>query len=136
MASPPASPPILPLIVSVSIGGAVGAVARFLLSRFAAERFPDHAWLGTLAANLIGCFLIGVGMYAAADLGRLSPTWRALLVTGFLGGLTTFSTFGHEAVALSRGEGWPLAAVHLAANVLGGLTLVWLGRKTGELLLT
>ena len=131
----PIATPVGWLIAAVALGGAAGAVCRYLTSRWAAERFPDHVWLGTLAANLAGCFLIGLAMYAAAERGQLSEATRALLITGFLGGLTTFSTFGHEAVALGRGEGLPIAALHLSANVLGGLALVWAGRRVGTILL-
>ncbi|NNJ27911.1 putative fluoride ion transporter CrcB [Planctomycetes bacterium LzC2] len=123
------------MIAAVALGGAVGAVSRYLVSRYAADRWPAHAWLGTLAVNLAGCFLIGLAMYAAAERGQLSPAVRALLITGFLGGLTTFSTFGHEAVALGRGEGAPIALLHVGANVLGGLALVWAGRRVGTVLL-
>ncbi|QDT16109.1 fluoride efflux transporter CrcB [Alienimonas californiensis] len=138
MTAPPADPeatPLALLIVAVAVGGAAGAVCRFLVSRAAAERFPVHPWLGTLAVNLAGCFLIGLAMYAAAERGRLSPATRGLIVTGFLGGLTTFSTFGQEAVSLVRGERLPIALLHVGANVLGGLALVWAGRRVGTILL-
>ncbi|MFH5803529.1 fluoride efflux transporter CrcB [Alienimonas sp. DA493] len=137
-APPPADAAATPgvwLIAAVAVGGAAGAVCRYLVSRAAAERFPTHPWLGTLAVNLAGCFLIGLAMYAAADRGRLSPAMRGLIVTGFLGGLTTFSSFGQEAVALVRGERLPVALLQVGANVLGGLALVWAGRRVGTILL-
>lgn len=123
------------LVAAVAVGGAVGAVCRYAVGRVAAHAVPNHVWIGTLAVNLAGCFLIGLAMYAATDRGHLSPALRALLVTGFLGGLTTFSSFGQEAVALGRGEGLPIAALHVSANVLGGLALVWAGRRVGTILL-
>ena len=100
----PAAPGWL-LVTAVAAGGAVGAVVRYGVSRWAVGRFPEHAWLGTLAVNLAGCFLIGAATYAAAEKGTLSPAARAAVISGFLGGLTTFSTFGLEAVALGRGAG-------------------------------
>ena len=124
-----ASPALL--IAAVAVGGAAGAVCRYAVGRWTAGRFPEHAWLGTLAVNLAGCFLIGAAMYAAAERGHLSPATRALLITGFLGGLTTFSSFGQEAIALGRGEGFPIAALQVALNVVGGLALVWVGRRVG-----
>ena len=124
----PAGPGWL-LVSAVAVGGAVGAVCRYGVSRWAAGRFPEHAWLGTLAVNLAGCFLIGAATYAAAEKGTLSPAARAAMISGFLGGLTTFSTFGLEAVTLGRGAGFGAAAVQVGANVGGGLVLVWLGRR-------
>ena len=125
-----ADPPTWLLVAAVAAGGAAGAVCRFGVGAFAAAKIPSHPWLGTLAVNLAGCFLIGFASYAAVGRGILGPTGRAAAVTGFLGGLTTFSTFGQEAVTLGRGEdGLPLAALHVALNVGGGLLLVWCGRR-------
>ena len=124
----PAGPGWL-LVSAVAVGGAVGAVVRYGVGRWAVGRFPEHAWLGTLAVNLAGCFLIGAASYAAAEKGSLSPAVRAAVITGFLGGLTTFSTFGLEAVTLGRGAGLGVATLHVGSNVGGGLTLVWLGRR-------
>jgi CrcB protein len=76
---------------------------------------------GTLAANLIGGYLIGVALGVFAAYPHLSPEWRLFAVTGFLGGLTTFSTFSGEAMLLlQRGEyGWALA--HSALHLLGSI---------------
>ena len=139
MTTPPPDPaaatsPAL-LVAAVAVGGAAGAVCRYAVGRWAAGRFPEHAWLGTVAVNLAGCFLIGAAMFAAAERGHLSAATRALLITGFLGGLTTFSSFGQEAVALGRGDGFAIAALQVALNVVGGLALVWAGRRVGMALL-
>lgn len=128
-AVPATDPPVWALLIAVACGGAAGAVCRFGVGLLAAAKVPSHPWLGTLAVNLAGCVLIGFASYAAVGRGILGPTGRAVAVTGFLGGLTTFSTFGQEAVALGRGEeGVPLAALHVSLNVGGGLLLVWCGR--------
>jgi CrcB protein len=86
--------------------------------------------LGTLAANLIGAYLVGVAIAFFAWRTDLSPLWRLALITGFLGGLTTFSTYSAEVVnALARGEpGWALATA--ASHLLGSLLLTALGLAT------
>ena len=126
----PPAPPVWLLFAAVGAGGAAGAVSRFAVSLAAAAWVPRAAWLGTLAANWAGCLLIGVVLHAAASEDRVGPLFRAVAVTGFLGGLTTFSTFGAEAVSLGRGDGGgPLAALHVGLNVGGGLLLVWCGGR-------
>jgi CrcB protein len=90
--------------------------------------------LGTLVANLVGGYLMGISMGLVALGGLLSPELRLLVTTGFLGGLTTFSTFSAESVTLfSRGEyGW--ASLHLLGHVLGSLLMTALGLLTVQLL--
>ena len=120
-------------IASICAGASLGALLRWFL----AGRFnPMHPFLppGTLAANLIGGYLVGVAVALFAALPGLSPQWRLFVITGFLGGLTTFSTFSAEVVAqLQQGRpGWALAtaALHLAGSlaltVLGIATVGWL----------
>lgn len=120
-------------IASICAGASLGALLRWFL----AGRFnPMHPLLppGTLAANLIGGYLVGVAVALFAALPGLSPQWRLFVITGFLGGLTTFSTFSAEVVAqLQQGRpGWALAtaALHLvgslALTVLGIATVGWL----------
>jgi fluoride exporter len=117
-------------IAAVGIGAAVGAWMRWVLSVILNPLLPTLP-LGTLAANLVGGLLIGIVMGLAAPL-NLSVTLRLLIVTGFLGGLTTFSTFSAESVgSLMRGEyGW--AALHLLGHLVGSLVLtgvgLWIGR--------
>ena len=120
-------------IASICAGASLGALLRWFL----AGRFnPMHPFLppGTLAANLIGGYLVGVAIAVFASLPDLSPQWRLFVVTGFLGGLTTFSTFSAEVVAqLQQGRpGWALATtvMHLAGSLfltaLGIVTVTWL----------
>jgi CrcB protein len=116
-------------IISISAGASVGALIRWYL----AGRFnPFHPYLppGTLAANLIGGYLIGVAIAVFASLPDLSPQWRLFVVTGFLGGLTTFSTFSAEVVTqLQQGRpGWALATAFL--HLAGSLALTALGIAT------
>ncbi len=97
---------------AVGIGAAIGAWGRWGLSLMLNALFPFLP-LGTLVANLVGGYLMGISMGLVALGGLLSPELRLLVTTGFLGGLTTFSTFSAESVTLfSRGEyGW--ASLHL-----------------------
>ena len=120
--------PLLPSFLAVGIGAAIGAWLRWGLSEWLASR--SHIPYGTLAANLIGGFLVGIAVAAFADRADIAPAWRLLIVTGFLGGLTTFSTFSAESVALiMRGSvGWALA--HAAAHLFGSLALTAIGIAT------
>lgn len=106
---------------AVGIGAALGAWLRWGLALWLA---PVHGklQLGTLLANLAGGFLIGVALAFFSSWPQLSPEWRLFAVTGFLGGLTTFSTFSGEAMLLlQRGDyAWALAhsALHLAGSIV------------------
>ncbi len=125
--------PLSPLVLaSVAAGGAAGSVARYLVSVGAVGLGFSSFW-GTLAVNVLGSFAIGL----LAELfvrETAPPALRSLLITGFLGGFTTFSAFSLEVVGLGR-EGAGLALAYVAASVLvsvaaclGGVTLVrwWL----------
>lgn len=120
-------------VAAISLGAALGALARWGLGLGL-----NHLWPalppGTLVANLVGGYLIGVAMAAFATQPDLSPAWRLFVITGFLGGLTTFSTFSAEVVtALQQGRfGWAGATV--ATHVLGSLVLTLAGIATVALL--
>jgi len=86
--------------------------------------------LGTLAANLIGAYLIGMAVGFFNDWPQLSPEWRLLVVTGFLGGLTTFSTFSAEAVALLQQRDYIAALLHSGTHLLGSIALCIAGLAT------
>ena len=89
----------------ICLGGAAGTAARHLLTLWSNERVDAQFPYGTLAVNLIGCFLISVVAQAAAA-GEWSPTLRLALVTGVLGGFTTYSAFNHETLRLfAQGNG-------------------------------
>ena len=113
-------------LAMIALGATSGAWLRWGLSAWLNPRLP-HLPLGTLASNLIGGYLVGFAVAYFAANTDLAPEWRLLAVTGFLGGLTTFSTFSAEVVQLLQanrfGEGLLLALVHL----LGSLLLTALG---------
>lgn len=120
-------------IVAIGIGAALGAWLRWVLGNQLNALWPALP-AGTLAANLVGGYLIGVAMALLATQPTLPPEWRLFVVTGFLGGLTTFSTFSAEVVQqlLDGRPGWALATV--AVHVAGSLALTLLGIGTVALL--
>ncbi len=111
----------------VALGGAIGAVARHGITLAMAARGGGGGWPGTLAVNLLGCFLIGVA-WRFLDQPAFPPALRALLISGLLGAFTTFSAFGLDAISLLETRRPGLAAVYLLVSVGGGLLLVVLGR--------
>jgi CrcB protein len=119
--------------LAVGAGAAIGAWVRWGLSVMLNASFPSLP-LGTLVANLVGAYLIGLFMGFSAFSTTLAPEIRLFLVTGLLGGLTTFSTFSAEAVTLlTRGQyGW--ATTHILVHVLGSLALTGLGLLTVQLI--
>jgi CrcB protein len=120
-------------ICVIALGASLGALLRWYLAvRFNAS-FPQLP-LGTLAANVLGGYLIGIALAVFLAFPGLSPEWRLLTVTGFLGGLTTFSTFSAEVVtALMQGRGlWALSTI--AAHVLGSIVMTLLGVGTVRLI--
>jgi CrcB protein len=120
---------------AVAAGAALGALLRWQLGERLNALLPTLP-LGTLAANLLGGYLVGVALAVIAALPTLSPEWRLFVITGFLGGLTTFSTFSAEIVQqLQQGRlGWALAgiAAHLGGSLVAtaaGIGTVWLLRR-------
>lgn len=116
-------------ILAISIGASVGAVIRWLLGLFLNSLFPTLP-LGTLAANLIGGYLIGLAMALFAGHPGLAPEWRLLIITGFLGGLTTFSTFSAEVTVLLQQSRFVWAGLAISAHVAGSLAMTLLGLAT------
>lgn len=110
----------------ISIGAALGALLRWRLGVLLNPVFPTLP-LGTLCANLLGGLLIGLALEYSALNASVSPALRLAAITGFLGGLTTFSTFSAETVTLlmRREIGWSLATI--GAHVLGSLAMTTLG---------
>jgi CrcB protein len=115
--------------LAIGIGATLGAWLRWGLSLWFNPLLSSLP-LGTLAANLGGGYLIGIAVGVFQDLPALAPEWRLLVVTGFLGGLTTFSTFSAEAMLLlQRGEyGWGLA--HASVHLLGSVAFCIAGLAT------
>jgi len=114
---------------AVGVGSACGAWLRWWLGLRLNPLFPTVP-LGTLAANLLGGYLVGVAVALFAQNESLSPEWRLLAITGFLGGLTTFSTYSAEVVTLlSRGQ-VPWAIGTAVIHLVGSFSLTALGIAT------
>lgn len=120
-------------ILAISVGASVGAVLRWLLGTSLNALFPAIP-PGTLAANLIGGYLIGMAIAFFTQHPALSPEWRLLVITGFLGGLTTFSTFSAEVTTLMQQGRWLWAAMAVSIHVAGSLLMTFLGLATVTLL--
>jgi CrcB protein len=111
---------------AVSLGAGIGALLRWQL----AARFDTTIWslpLGTLLANWIGAFLIGIAMAWISNDPRIPEHWRLFVMTGFLGGLTTFSTFSAEVVVFVQEGRWLSAATEILAHVAGSVVFTLLG---------
>ncbi|HEX9008729.1 MAG TPA: fluoride efflux transporter CrcB [Holophagaceae bacterium] len=120
--------------LAVGLGAALGAWLRWGLGNVLNAAFPTLP-MGTLAANLIGGYVIGLAVAFFGQHPGLSPEARLFIITGFLGGLTTFSTFSAEAVGLlTRGEVF-WALVHMGSHLGGSLLLTWLGMLTVKAIL-
>ena len=120
-------------ILAISLGASAGAVLRWLLGRALNTLFPLIP-IGTLAANLLGGYLIGVALAVFAALPQLAPEWRLLIITGFLGGLTTFSTFSAEVTTLLQQGRLQWAGAAITIHVVGSLSMTILGMATVALL--
>jgi len=115
--------------IAVGLGAAIGAWLRWGLGLWLNPALPELP-LGTLSANLVGGYLVGLAVAFFMQHPGLSPEWRLLIITGFLGGLTTFSTFSAETVTLlARGQyAWSMAII--AAHLGGSLLMTVLGMQT------
>lgn len=115
-------------IIAISLGASIGALSRWQLSLWLNQGQTVLPW-GTLAANWIGAWLVGVAVVFFQSQTQLDPAWRLALVTGFLGALTTFSTFSAEVVSMLQHARYLLAFGTAALHLLGSLALTLLGMK-------
>lgn len=117
----------------VCLGSAVGGGARYLLSSWLTERWGSSFPYGTLAANVLGSFLIGALMYAGGEAGLLSATALLALTTGVMGGFTTYSTFSYQTLEALRAGHWAVAVSNMVVTLLGCLlacSLGWYGARS------
>jgi len=120
------------IVLAVALGGAIGSALRFLLSKLIQEQFGISFPVGTLFVNLVGAFLIGFFFSYLVEKLALNPYARALLITGLLGGLTTFSTYSYESFSLLiEGETLKFFIYTIGTNILGFL-FTFLGYILGE----
>lgn len=120
-------------VLVICAGASLGALLRWVLGTSLNMLFPAIP-LGTLLANLIGGYLIGLVLVVFSGLPELSPAWRLFMITGLLGGLTTFSTFSVEVTILIQQNKWLLALTAISLHVLGSLLMTILGVWTATTL--
>ncbi len=112
--------------LAIALGGALGAMARFGVSSWANEHFDHRYPLGTLLVNVVGSFVMGVFYVLIIERGVLPAEWRALIMTGFLGAFTTFSTYSLDALNLWQAGNTGLALGYIFMSVVSCLLAVWL----------
>lgn len=124
---------IISKVVAVGVGGMLGSILRFtvgeiVIASVGYPRFP----LATLIVNIVGCFLIGLIATASQHSQYMTSEARLFLITGILGGFTTFSAFGLESYSLLRAGNTTLAFLNISFQLIGGLAAVGLGVVTGS----
>jgi CrcB protein len=114
-------------VLSIAIAGLLGTLARYWLSGWADARWGATFPIGTLIVNLTGCLLIGFLFHATGEKYLVDPVLRSAVLVGFLGGFTTFSSFGIQTFALLRDGEMFLAGVNVLVSNVAGLLMVWAG---------
>ena len=116
----------MPTTLAICIGASLGALARWRLALWFNHGHALIPW-GTLVANWVGAYIIGMAVVYFQNQTQIDPVWRLAIVTGFLGALTTFSTFSVEVVSMLQHGKWMLAAGTTSLHVFGSLLLTWAG---------
>jgi len=116
----------------ILLGGGVGSLARYVAGSAIMTRFGSRFPLGTMAVNVTGSFLIGLLMTLLTERWQPHPNWRLLLVVGFLGGYTTFSSFEWETFSAVREGGFWIGLANVLGSVAFGYAAVWLGALVGR----
>lgn len=114
-------------IVLVGIGGAIGSICRYLTSIFISRHYPSVFPFATFTANILGCFIIGILLGLFERHQPVNPDLKFLLITGFCGGYTTFSTFSSENLALLHAGNYQTAFTYILFSLLTGILCVWAG---------
>jgi CrcB protein len=115
--------------IAICVGASLGALSRWQLGLWLSTPHATLPW-GTLVANWVGAYAIGVAMVFFQSQTHIDPAWRLAIVTGFLGALTTFSTFSLEVVTLLQQGRWALAAGSAGLHLFGSLLLTWAGIRS------
>ncbi len=111
----------------VTLGGGIGAVSRYIFGSLVARFYSGTFPAGTFLINVTGSFLIGVLMTLLLNRSALDPNWRLFLVTGILGGYTTFSSFEWEALTTLQTGAAAVSLLYIGSSVVLGLAAAWLG---------
>jgi len=121
-------------VLFIGLAGLVGTLCRYWLSGVLARRYGETFPAGTLAVNVAGCFFIGFLFYMLQERYLVGQTARTVVLVGFLGGFTTFSSYGLQTFTLLRDGEFAYAAANVGASNLLGLLLVWGGYALAKLL--
>ena len=111
----------------IALAGLAGTLLRYWLSGVVARQYGETFPWGTMAVNVIGCFLAGAVFYLTEERFLVSPAVRSVILIGFLGGFTTFSSYGLQTFTLLRDGELGLATLNIAASNVLGLLMVWTG---------
>jgi fluoride exporter len=111
----------------IGLAGFLGTLSRYWMSGLIAKRYGETFPMGTLVVNLLGCFLIGLLFYLFEERFLVNQTVRTAVLIGFLGGFTTFSSFGLQTFTLLQDGEFGLAILNMTASNIAGLLLVWAG---------
>jgi len=121
-------------IFLIGLAGFIGTIARYWFSGVVARRYGETYPYGTLAVNLVGCFLVGLLFHLMQDRYLVNQNLRSIVLIGFLGGFTTFSSYGLQTFTLLQDREIGLAMLNLAASNVLGLFLVWAGYTLAKVL--
>ena len=119
-------------LIAIAVGGALGALSRFGISMLASNQSQSSFPYGTLVANLAGCAVIGFAFVWLSQLPDSHGIWKGLLITGFLGALTTFSTFSLDLLLLLQSGAIAKGLLYLLLNVVGCLAMVTISFYIGK----
>lgn len=121
------------MILAVAAGGLAGTLIRFGVASWVSANWPKHFYLATIGVNLLGCLLIGYLYATFLVRPDISPEWRGGLIIGFLGALTTFSSFSLDGLRLLESGQLATTFGYISISVLGGLLAAWAGLALGRL---
>lgn len=118
----------------IGLAGFIGTLMRYWMSGIVARRYGETFPAGTLLVNLVGCFLVGLLFYILQERFLVNQTVRTVILIGFLGGFTTFSSFGLQTFTLLQDREVGLALLNLGIANAGGVFLVWAGYTLGKII--
>ena len=118
----------------IGLAGFIGTLSRYWMSGVVARRYGETFPMGTLVVNLVGCFLVGLLFYTLEERFLVNQTARTVVLIGFLGGFTTFSSFGMQTFTLLRDGEVGFAILNMTASNFVGLLLVWAGYTVAKVL--
>jgi CrcB protein len=113
--------------ILIGLAGLIGTLLRYWLSGFVARRYGETFPLGTMAVNVLGCLLAGAIFNLTEERFLINPTLRTVILIGFLGGFTTFSSYGLQTFTLLRDGEFGLASLNIVVSNVLGLLMVWIG---------